>query len=368
MIPLRLQSRSQAEHPFVIRLNSEARSFRLDQEGQRTPFDADLVLATSDGIAYTGREGSVELVGVTPEDVDGDVLLVQPGGRSAHRLVRAASPHNTFLVTERCDQLCVMCSQPPKRHHVDMFPFFEAAALLAPRGMTIGLSGGEPMLFKAALLAFMERVLEERPDLAFHVLTNGQHIDAEDMSAIAGLPRDRVLWGIPLYADGPALHDRIVGKEGAFERLMETFPILCRAGVSIELRTVVTTANAPSLPSLARFVSTHLPFVNTWALMQLENIGYGRQNWGELFLDNSVAFNPIGEALDIARSRGVNAVLYNFPRCTVPAAYRNLAPSTISDWKRRYLSECEGCSEMDACGGFFEWYPEGRGFKRLGLQ
>lgn len=368
MIPLRLQSRSDTKKPFVVRLNSEARGFRLDHERTRTPFDADLVHVEADRIIYSGPEGSIELLDITPEQVDGDVILVLPGGRSVHRLVRAASSHNTFLVTERCDQLCVMCSQPPKKTHVDMFPFFEAAALLAPNGMTIGISGGEPMLFKADLLPFMKRILDHRPDLSFHVLTNGQHIGAEDANTIANLPRQRVLWGIPLYADVADLHDRIVGKDGAFDRLMGAFPILCRAGASIELRTVVTTENALALPRLAKFVSRNLPFVNTWALMQLENIGYGRQNWDGLFYDNSVIFDPVGEAIDIARSRGIAARLYNFPRCTVPEAYRDLAPSTISDWKRRYLSACDGCAELNACGGFFEWYPEGRGFKRIGLQ
>ncbi|MBN8918195.1 MAG: His-Xaa-Ser system radical SAM maturase HxsC [Rhizobiales bacterium] len=368
MIPLRIQARSTAKHPFLVRLNSEARAFQMDQEGKRTSFDADLIEASSDRLLYSGPEGSIELGGVAPAEVDGDVILVLPGGRPAHRLIRADSPHNTFLVTERCDQLCVMCSQPPKRHHADMFPFFEAAALLAPERMTIGISGGEPTLFKADLFAFMKRVLEERSDLSFHVLTNGQHITAEDMDALASMPRGRVLWGIPLYADDAVLHDRIVSKEGAFDRLMATFPILCRAGASIELRTVVMASNASALPRLARFVTTHLPFVSSWALMQLENIGYGRQNWNKLFLDTSVMFDPIGNALDIARSRGANVVMYNFPRCTVPMAYRHLAPSTISDWKRRYLAECEGCLEKDACGGFFEWYPTDQGFTRLGLQ
>jgi len=366
MIPLRLQANSTTDLPFVMRLNAEARAFQLDLEGQRTPFDGDLIRVSADGASYLGPQGAVEIQGATPDEIDGDVLLVLPGGRAAQRLIRANSPHNTFLVTERCDQLCLMCSQPPKQHHTDMLPFFEAAALLAPKGVTLGISGGEPLLYKTALLPLMQRVLKERTDLTFHVLTNGQHLEENDLAELGELPRDRVLWGIPLYTADAQTHDRIVGKAGAFDRLMETLPIFCRAGAAIELRTVVMGENARLLPALANFITTHLPFVSSWALMQLENIGYGRQNWDDLFFDSSVSFAPVAEALNIARGRGFDAVLYNFPRCTVPAAYRDQAPSTISDWKRRYLDECEECSQRALCGGFFEWYPEDRGFQRLG--
>lgn len=364
MIPLRLAASSSKAEPFVMRLNAEARAFKLDVQGARTPFDGDLISANEQGATYLSPQGEVFISGTTPDEMDGDVLLVLPGGRSAQRLIRAASPHNTFLITERCDQLCVMCSQPPKHHHTDLLPFFEAAALLAPVGMTIGISGGEPLLFKGELLPLMQRVLTARPDLGFHVLSNGQHMEEGDLTQLAGF-RDRVLWGIPLYAADADLHDRIVGKAGAFARLMETLPIFLRAGAQVELRTVVINDNVDHLPQLAQFVTTHLPFITRWALMQLENIGFGRQNWDRLFCDTSLSFKPLAMVLDLAQARGLDTLLFNFPRCTVPQPYRNRAPSSISDWKRRYLAECSGCNERTLCGGFFEWYPEHRGFKRL---
>ena len=125
--------------------------------------------------------------------------------------------------------------------------------------------------------------------------------------------------------------------------------------------------NAVGLADLARFVTTSLPFIDKWAIMQLENIGYGRQNWNSLFFDSSKGFRRGWKALDFAISRGINAALYNFPLCTVPPNYRTLAPSTISDWKRAYVSECAGCDLCDDCGGFFEWHPQALGYGRFGL-
>ena len=259
-----------------------------------------------------------------------------------------------------------MCSQPPKKHHVDLFPYFETAALLAPEGATIGISGGEPTLFKERLFTFLKRVLDARPDLSFHILTNGQHFEEDDRSAMAGLDRSRIVWGVPLYSHDPSVHDQVVGKQGAQERLLDNLAFLCRVGAAVELRTVLMQPNAAGLPELARFITAMLPFIRAWAVMQTENIGYGRMNWKTLFYDSSEGFDVVGRASDFVRSRGIDARLYNFPLCTVPEAYRHLAPATISDWKRAYREECEGCSLKAECGGFFEWHPRDHGYSKLG--
>jgi hypothetical protein len=140
-IPLRIKIKANANQPFVVRLRSfEAGSWEMGPE-RLNPFEAALEHADPEGADYVGEGGSIRVLGIDPSEVDGDVLLVNPRRGTADRLVRSSSPHNTFLVTERCDQVCVMCSQLPKKHHVDLFPYFETAALLAPEGATIGISG-----------------------------------------------------------------------------------------------------------------------------------------------------------------------------------------------------------------------------------
>ena len=365
MIPLRIKVEANADQPFVVRL----RSFELAVCEQRTeqlnPFDAALERVGPEGADYVGEGGPIRVLGIDPSKVDRDVLLVNPRRGTADRL-RSASQHNTFLVTERCDQVCLMCSQPPKAHHVDLFPYLKTAALLAPEGATIGISGGEPTLFKTQLFQFLEMVLLARPDLSFHVLTNGQHFQEADGGAMNRIDRRKVIWGIPLYSRDPAVHDRIVGKEGAHAQLTENLALLCRLGAQIELRTVLMRPNADDLPQLARFIASNLPFIRTWAVMQMENIGYGRMNWKTLFYDSSEGFDVVGRSIDLVRSRGIDAWLYNFPLCTVPEPYRHLAPATISDWKRAYREECEGCSLKARCGGFFEWHPANHGYGKLG--
>lgn len=350
MIALRLKSKCDGlSEESVVRLNNG--------DKRPTVFDMCLSSASQNELVYSNDKITIRLSGTSADEIDGDVLLINPRSEVAHRLIRARSVHNTFLITERCDQLCVMCSQPPKKHHLDRFCHFETAALLAPVGAHIGISGGEPMLFKQELFALLSRSLARRPDLKFHVLTNGQHFEGEDCDSLADFAND-VLWGIPLYSPLAFHHDEIVGKSGAYDRLLKSMVTLARSGSAIELRTVIMKTNNATLPALAALISTELPFISSWAIMQLESIGFGRANWEKLFFDHSGDFTSIARAIDIAHARGIDALLYNFPLCSVPPPYRAHAPATISDWKRKYLPICTDCSMRQGCTGYFEWHPE----------
>lgn len=338
--------------PFVVRLR---RDDRLD---------------TEDDAHYTIREdGSIEVratVGsfsIRPRrdvgDLDENVLAVFPSRRYAWRLIRPQANSNTLLLTEECDQRCVMCSQPPKAKRYDYFDLYARVVKLAPRDAVIGISGGEPTLLKEDLLPWLERMTRERPDVRFHILSNGQHFDNDDLPALRRLA-PFVLWGIPLYGSECSSHDSLVSKEGAFEGLMRGLDLCANAAARVELRTVVMQPNLPLMPRLASFVARHLGWIEVWAIMQLERIGYARMNWDSLFSDTSRTFGPIGMALRISETAGVLVSLYNFPRCTVPEEFRHVAAASISDWKRKYLPVCRNCAEQDRCGGFFEWQPEGK--------
>lgn len=367
MIPLtlRVAVENSGEDAFVVKVRGN------DDDASEAAIDgrllekhsAELAAVLPDELIFATAHGYLRVSEIPLSEIEGDVLFVDPRRGTAHRWIRARSLHNTLVVTERCDQLCVMCSQPPKKHHADLFNYLKTAALLAPQGVEIGISGGEPTLYKRELFDLLSTVLAARPDLRFHVLTNAQHFTEGDLTVLHDPVFRSVCWGVPLYAANADAHDTIVGKEGAFESLSASFALLLRAAASVELRTVVMRPNLELLPDLAWYVSTHLSFVHTWALMQLENIGFARMRWNELFADHSIDFAPIASAMDIALSRGINVQLYNCPLCTVPPQYRVMAGCTISDWKRRYVAACAPCSERTNCSGFFEWYPEERGFQ-----
>ena len=349
MIPLRLGAQSDAERPFVARLNYERGTGQAATDAVR--------LFEADGEMAFGCRSGLFTLRSDGQHLDGDVLLIDPGAGSATRIIRADSPHNSLLVTERCDQLCVMCSQPPKKMHVDRFDMFREACVLAPQQAVIGISGGEPTLYKEELLGLIEHVLDVRPDLRFHILSNGQHFDMSDAERLKQPLYANVSWGIPLYSAVPSDHDEIVGKTGAFDRLEQSLHVLLLAGSIIELRTVVMLSTVKGLSRLARHIAARLSFITSWSVMQLENTGFAKNRWGLLYFDHASDFAPVASALDIAQIHGIPAHLFNFPLCTVPPNYRHLAPASISDWKRKYAPACVDCRAKDRCSGFFEWHP-----------
>lgn len=347
MIPLALAASSDAEAPFVTRLA------RAECE---LPGESRCIAWSSEHSLWSGSHGLVRIEHPR-EAVSGDVVLVRPAEGRIDRLLRAGSRHNSLLVTEQCDQLCVMCSQPPKKTHDDRFDLLRDACLLAEAGMTIGITGGEPTLHRERLLGMIEDVLATRPDLSFHVLTNAQHFRREDVFRLRRPEYAKVVWGVPLYSADPLTHDRVVGKVGAYERLIDGFAHLMLAGARVELRTVLTRATVDGIVDLADMVVRDLAHVEQWSLMGLENIGFARNRWDELHVDLRDGFGPIGTALDVATLRGVRARLFNVPLCHVPEPFRHAAVASISDWKQRFGDSCSACRARSACSGFFEWHP-----------
>jgi His-Xaa-Ser system radical SAM maturase HxsC len=348
MIPLKLDAEFDETDagPFVVRLGDE------DNEAEAA------LVGELDGRLFYQHAGTTFSVNYPDSaSMAGDVVFANPAGRAVHRWIRRGARHNTLLVTERCDQLCQMCSQPPRKTHVDMFPYLEQACLLAEPNVEIGISGGEPLLYKNQLFDMLETVARLRPDLRFHILSNAQHFTEDDASRLRQEVYERVLWGIPLYSDDPAVHDEIVVKEGAFDRLLESFAILARSAQAIELRTVLLRRNYQDLPRLAYMLSDRLPFVSHWAVMQLERIGFARNRWRSLFVDHSANPQPLERAIAIATARGLEVVLFNTPYCTVPERLRQYLHASISDWKRAWSAECHACKAKALCGGFFAWHP-----------
>ena len=313
------------------------------------------------------RYGNFSFENIDETLSENEVLIIFTDVNKCQRFFRPAATINTILLTEECDQLCIMCSQPPKNKRYDHFELYYQASLLVPINSTIGISGGEPTLLKNNLFQFLEKVIESRKDLRFHILTNCQHFLKEDINKLSYLSKN-ILWGIPLYSHLSDKHDQIVGKQGAFNKLMENFNFLIQSGSKVELRTVLMRQNYIDLPKLSELITTHLNWIEFWAIMQLENIGYARMNWDKIFFDNSVSFDNLGYAINTVSAKRMNVLLYNFPLCTIPDFYRKFAVRSISDWKQRYLDKCNGCIEKEFCAGFFEWYNTEKGYSKIGIK
>ena len=286
----------------------------------------------------------------------GDIIGVAPDGKRVSVLWKETAAHNSLLLTEQCDNYCLMCSQPP-RDREDAWLFERAksvVSLLPASARSLGLTGGEPTLHADALIDLLEHCRDTAPWVSLHLLSNGRrfaHADFAHRYAQAG-PAD-IMVGIPVYAPEAGLHDFIVQAEGAFEETIRGILNLASLQQSVEIRVVVQRHTVPVLADLAEFIARNLPFIDQVALMGLEMTGLARPNSGEVWIDPSDYQLELTQATRILTGARIPARIYNHQLCVLDEHLWPYAVRSISDWKNDYLDICHQCSARDACGGVF---------------
>ncbi|EJM26923.1 His-Xaa-Ser system radical SAM maturase HxsC [Pseudomonas sp. GM25] len=297
---------------------------------------------------------------ILPNDYDyisnNDIVRLSADRQSIRVLFRASSPNNSILLTEQCNNYCLMCSQPPKTADDSwLLDEIESLIPLIPRETReLGFTGGEPTTNKERFLKIIRLTKSYLPRTAIHILSNGRSFKdpsfAEDYAAI-GLPDAMV--GIPVYSDDPSLHDYIVQAQGAFEETIRGILNLKRLGQRVEIRIVIHKLSVSRLTQLCEFIARNLLFVDQVALMGLEMMGFTRANLDELWIDPIEYKDTLSKSVQILTKYGMNVSVYNHQLCLVNPDILPYYRKSISDWKNEFAPECEGCRKQGECGGFF---------------
>jgi His-Xaa-Ser system radical SAM maturase HxsC len=286
----------------------------------------------------------------------GDVVAITPGRSNLQVLYRESDMHHTVFLTNRCNSRCLMCSQPPTPQD-DSWLVEEAkqvAAHIRRAPSVLGFTGGEPLLLGAALRDVLEAFGGAHPDTRFEVLTNGRGFSGRVLAEciLAGLP-PRVSWMVPLYGHADFLHDHVVQAEGAFDQTIDGLLTLHAYRQSVQLRIVLIRPVLEVLPALCEFIARNLPFVREVALMGCEPIGYALANRDVCKIDLVQWHRALATALRCLTRANVPALLMNVPLCALPSELYRYAHRSISDWKRVYAPECDGCTLRQDCCGLF---------------
>jgi His-Xaa-Ser system radical SAM maturase HxsC len=287
---------------------------------------------------------------------DGDIIGVHSRNQRVRTLYRRSSRHNFFLVTDRCNHYCLMCSQPPKDMDDSwILDQLEAALpLIDPTTRSIGFTGGEPLLQWERFIRLLGKAREELPQTAVHVLTNGRAFSSLDITrAWAGVGHPSLMAGIPIYSAVDHVHDYVVQAPGAFDETVLGVLRLKDQGQRIEIRVVLHQITAPRIVETARWLARNLPFVNHVALMGLENTGFAIANHDLLWIDPIDYKRDLALAVDILDAARINVSIYNLPYCVLDPSVWPFARQSISDWKNAYLPQCDECQAKSQCAGFF---------------
>ena len=292
---------------------------------------------------------------------DGDVVSITSAGH-VRTLYRRQSKSNTLFATDRCNSLCVMCSQPPR----DVDDSGRAAELIRlielidPATEELGITGGEPTLLGQGLLDVVATCRDRLASTAVHVLSNGRRFYYWQYASALGRVHHRDLMiGVPVYSDIDSQHDYIVQARGAFDETIIGLHNLARAHVPIEIRVVIHRDTYERLPSLAEYIYRNLPFAKHVAFMGLEVIGFAKANIRQLWADPIDYADSLEDAVLMLAASRMNVSIYNHQLCTLPESLWSYSRASISDWKRDYATECDGCAVRARCGGFFSWNLQG---------
>jgi His-Xaa-Ser system radical SAM maturase HxsC len=287
---------------------------------------------------------------------DGDVIGIYPNGL-VRTLYRRNSKHNFILMTAQCNSFCLMCSQPPQAvNDADRInEHLRLIRLIDPATEQLGITGGEPTLFKDDFLRLVEACRTFLPETALHILTNGRLFYYRRFAEKLGeIGHQHLTLGIPLYSDVDSEHDYVVQAKGAFEETVIGLHHLARYNVPVEIRVVLHRQTIPRLRQLAEFIGRNFPFAAHVALMGLEMFGFVHRNYDELWIDPYVYQKELREAVDILVYSGLQVSIYNHQLCLLDRSLWDYARQSISDWKNVYLEECQNCAARQECGGLFQ--------------
>jgi His-Xaa-Ser system radical SAM maturase HxsC len=286
----------------------------------------------------------------------GDIISVSADGCQVSVVWRANSLQNSILLTERCDNYCLMCSQPPRDRddHWLLERAFEIVSLLPADVVGICFTGGEPTIYGNELVELLCFTHTRLPEADVHLLSNGRRFANTDFTALyAQIDNPRLMVGIPIYGHDACLHDHVVQADGAFSETIRGVMNLAAFGARVELRVVIHKQTAPAIVSIANYIARNLPFVDQVALMGLEMMGLARPNAKELWIDPYDYRAELGEAAALLDAAGIRTLIYNHQLCVLEESSWRFAVRSISDWKNEYLEECASCGMATECGGFF---------------
>jgi His-Xaa-Ser system radical SAM maturase HxsC len=287
---------------------------------------------------------------------DGDIIGVHPGSKRFRTLFRKNSKHNSFLVTERCNNYCLMCSQPPKDVDDDWIldEIKEGLPLVDATTRTLTFTGGEPLTNWRGFIDVLMQCRVHLPQTALQVLTNGRAFsDTAVVDAWRGVEHPNLIAAIPVYSAVDHIHDHVVQAKGAFDETILGILKLKDRGQRVEIRVVLHALTAPRVLETCRWIARNLPFVDHVALMGLENTGFAIANDALLWIDPMDYREVLAEGVHTLNAANVNVSVYNLQRCVLDQSIWTHAVQSISDWKKAYLDQCEACSEKSNCSGFF---------------
>lgn len=268
------------------------------------------------------------------------------------------SDDNTIFITNKCNSNCIMCPVSDVARKTsdikDINQIMKICKQIPSDTPHITITGGEPFMLKKDIFIMFEYMKEYLNDIEYLLLTNGRiFADDEYFELFLKSAPDNLMIGIPIHGYDDITHDGITRSKGSFKQTKKGIKKLLAAGIRIEIRIVVSKLNISFINEIADLIIREFKGAYSIKVMGLEMLGNARINFDKVWIDYNEAFSKSKEAIEKMIMHGFDVGLYNFPLCCVDSRFWNIAEKSISDYKVRFLEECEICRKKELCGGMF---------------
>ena len=107
------------------------------------------------------------------------------------------------------------------------------------------------------------------------------------------------------------------------------------------------------LPQMEDLIHKNIPFVAWTALMAMEHIGHDVSNKRNIWIEPIDYARQLEDAIPTLAQWRKEVAVYNVPLYLIPESIHPYVQKCISDWKNKFLPECEQLSLKSKCCGIF---------------
>ena len=289
----------------------------------------------------------------------GDIIELRANGIQSKLLILFSffSKDNTLVLTNACNNGCIMCPLPVAFSDMNDFSLARIKKIISLMPSTLNhltISGGEPTLLKDKFIDVLSYCKNYLPNTTILVLTNGRMLSYKSfVDAIDSVSIRNLSFGIPIHSHLKEVHDKITGVKKSFEQTIDGILNLLHKNYNVELRVVINKKNYKDLNKISELVINRLSGVSRVSFMGMELLGRALQNKKDIWVEYKAIKNYLQKASVILLANGIKVNIFNIPICKVDDEYRSLCKQSISDYKVEYLEECESCQKKSECGGIF---------------
>ena len=319
--------------------------------------DYSIVCLNADSLLFYPEQWCVKL---EEDEIDlfnkvGEYSILEFGKDGVYVYYDSTSIDNALFITNKCNSNCIMCPTSDivrKNSGIESIDnLLKISSQIPNDAAHITITGGEPFLLKKDIYKLFSYLKSNLNEIEYLLLTNGRALaDKEYFDLFKYNVPDNIIVGIPIHGYDNITHDGITRAKNSLQQTVKGIKNLLSVHIRVEIRIVVSKLNAKFIDNL---VVTELKGVYTVKFIGLEMLGNARRNINQVWMNYNDSFKYLRSPIKKLVLNGFNVGIYNYPLCCVDKGYWSMCEKSITDYKIRYLPECDACSKKDACGGMF---------------